>query len=108
MKRKREEEKSGNNNSGNKDMEIVWQTPANPPQLQDYIFRDGNTTCSSMYTSIRLQNLAFELSNCEKLEFCAFCFGGYSAGKRYVRPYYFEFIAHVSNFSLLLFFAGAQ
>ncbi|XP_073295628.1 RNA pseudouridine synthase 7 isoform X2 [Primulina huaijiensis] len=22
-------------------MEIVWQTPANPPQRQDYIFRDG-------------------------------------------------------------------
>ncbi|KAL8226041.1 hypothetical protein R6Q57_018598 [Mikania cordata] len=23
------------------DMEIVWQTPANPPQRHDYIFRDG-------------------------------------------------------------------
>ncbi|XP_059642965.1 RNA pseudouridine synthase 7 isoform X2 [Cornus florida] len=29
MKRKRE------------DMEIVWQTPANPPERQDYIFRNG-------------------------------------------------------------------
>ncbi|XP_037491276.1 RNA pseudouridine synthase 7 isoform X2 [Jatropha curcas] len=34
MKRKREEE---NRN----DMEIVWQTPANPPEKQDYIIRDG-------------------------------------------------------------------
>ncbi|KAI4336356.1 hypothetical protein L6164_014892 [Bauhinia variegata] len=48
MKRKREEE----------DMDIVWQTPANPPERQDYIFRNGI---------------------------------------RYVRPYYFEFIAHVKN-----------
>ncbi|KAL3502954.1 hypothetical protein ACH5RR_037403 [Cinchona calisaya] len=23
------------------DMDIVWQTPANPPELHDYIFRDG-------------------------------------------------------------------
>ncbi|XAR50363.1 tRNA pseudouridine(32) synthase [Bertholletia excelsa] len=30
MKRNREEE-----------MEIVWQTPANPPEARDYIFRDG-------------------------------------------------------------------
>ncbi|XP_030937434.1 RNA pseudouridine synthase 7 isoform X2 [Quercus lobata] len=35
-KRKREEE-AGNNNS----MEIVWQTPANPPEPQDYILRNG-------------------------------------------------------------------
>ncbi|XP_042435045.1 RNA pseudouridine synthase 7-like [Zingiber officinale] len=41
------------------DMEaIVWQTPANPPEASDYIFRRG---------------------------------------KRYVRPYYFEFISHVKN-----------
>ncbi|XP_072980986.1 RNA pseudouridine synthase 7 isoform X2 [Typha angustifolia] len=39
-------------------MEIVWQTPANPPERQDYIFRGG---------------------------------------RRYVRPYYFEFISHVKN-----------
>ncbi|XP_015866947.3 RNA pseudouridine synthase 7 [Ziziphus jujuba] len=31
MKRKREE----------KNMEIVWQTPVNPPERQDYIFRNG-------------------------------------------------------------------
>lgn len=36
-KRKREEE-AGNSNS----MEIVWQTPANPPEPQDYILRNGN------------------------------------------------------------------
>ncbi|KAK4569142.1 hypothetical protein RGQ29_004511 [Quercus rubra] len=35
-KRKREEE-AGNSNS----MEIVWQTPANPPEPQDYILRNG-------------------------------------------------------------------
>ncbi|PIN12604.1 RNA pseudouridylate synthase [Handroanthus impetiginosus] len=33
MKRKR--------NDPEANMEIVWQTPANPPQRQDYIFRDG-------------------------------------------------------------------
>ncbi|WOL11451.1 RNA pseudouridine synthase 7 isoform X1 [Canna indica] len=37
---------------------IVWQTPANPPEPHEYIFRNG---------------------------------------KRYVRPYYFEFISHVKN-----------
>ncbi|KAI8544047.1 hypothetical protein RHMOL_Rhmol08G0264300 [Rhododendron molle] len=47
MKRRREEE----------EMEIVWQTPANPPERHDYIFRNG---------------------------------------VRYVRPYHFEFICHVS------------
>ncbi|KAF7834067.1 RNA pseudouridine synthase 7 [Senna tora] len=50
MKRKREGEE--------KSMDIVWQTPANPPEAHDYIFRNG---------------------------------------RRYVRPYYFEFIAHVKN-----------
>ncbi|KAM5571588.1 RNA pseudouridine synthase 7 [Rosa sericea] len=40
------------------DMEIVWQSPANPPERKDYIFRNG---------------------------------------RRHVRPYYFEFIAHVKN-----------
>ncbi|KAJ0988778.1 hypothetical protein J5N97_007134 [Dioscorea zingiberensis] len=39
-------------------MEVVWQTPANPPEAHDYIIREG---------------------------------------KRYVRPYYFEFISHVKN-----------
>ncbi|KAK1567128.1 hypothetical protein Q3G72_008454 [Acer saccharum] len=37
MKRKRE----GENQDHNKQMEIVWQTPANPPEKHDYIFRDG-------------------------------------------------------------------
>ncbi|KAL2492204.1 RNA pseudouridine synthase 7 [Abeliophyllum distichum] len=32
MKRKRDEQEN---------MEIVWQTPANPPQRHDYIFQDG-------------------------------------------------------------------
>lgn len=27
-------------------MEIVWQTPANPPERQDYIFRNGETNHS--------------------------------------------------------------
>ncbi|XP_030493924.2 RNA pseudouridine synthase 7 [Cannabis sativa] len=40
------------------EMDIVWQTPANPPVRHDYIFRNG---------------------------------------RRHVRPYYFEFIAHVKN-----------
>ncbi|XP_039126144.1 RNA pseudouridine synthase 7 isoform X1 [Dioscorea cayenensis subsp. rotundata] len=39
-------------------MEIVWQTPANPPEARDYIIRDG---------------------------------------KRFVRPYYFEFVSYVKN-----------
>ncbi|XP_057423384.1 RNA pseudouridine synthase 7 [Lotus japonicus] len=51
MKRKREANKE-------EAMDIVWQTPANPPLPQDYIFRNGF---------------------------------------RFVRPYYFEFIAHVKN-----------
>lgn len=33
-KRKREDAEEG--------MEIVWQTPANPPEPHDYIFRNGN------------------------------------------------------------------
>lgn len=46
MKRKREEEKSNasnsnGNGSSNNNMEIVWQTPANPPVKHDYVFRDG-------------------------------------------------------------------
>ncbi|CAJ1975091.1 unnamed protein product, partial [Sphenostylis stenocarpa] len=49
MKRKRE---------GEEGMDIVWQTPANPPHPHDYVFRNGI---------------------------------------RFVRPYYFEFIAHVKN-----------
>ncbi|KAK4773306.1 hypothetical protein SAY87_028325 [Trapa incisa] len=52
MKRNREEEEE------KLEMDIVWQTPADPPKRQDYIFRDG---------------------------------------KRYVKPYYFEFISHVKN-----------
>ncbi|KAK2662304.1 hypothetical protein Ddye_000878 [Dipteronia dyeriana] len=37
MKRERE----GENQDHSKQMEIVWQTPANPPEKHDYIFRDG-------------------------------------------------------------------
>lgn len=37
MKRKRGEEEEEE-----KKMEIVWQTPANPPERHDYIFRNGN------------------------------------------------------------------
>ncbi|RWR86990.1 RNA pseudouridine synthase 7 isoform X1 [Cinnamomum micranthum f. kanehirae] len=40
------------------DKDIVWQTPANPPEPNDFIFRNG---------------------------------------RRYVRPYHFEFIAHVKS-----------
>ncbi|KAJ4850137.1 hypothetical protein Tsubulata_000612 [Turnera subulata] len=39
MKRAREEE--GEDSTDQKKMEIVWQTPANPPEKHDYIFRDG-------------------------------------------------------------------
>ena len=35
MKRKRGEDNNIN------PMEIVWQTPANPPEKHDYIIRDG-------------------------------------------------------------------
>lgn len=35
MKRKR--------NGPDETMDIVWQTPANPPHRHDYIFRDGNS-----------------------------------------------------------------
>lgn len=38
MKRKREKEEENKHEKG---MEIVWQTPANPPEKVDYIFRDG-------------------------------------------------------------------
>ena len=38
MKRKREQEEEGRK----MEMEIVWQTPANPPERHDYIFRNGN------------------------------------------------------------------
>ncbi|GMH23459.1 hypothetical protein Nepgr_025302 [Nepenthes gracilis] len=30
-------------------MEIVWQTPANPPQREDYIFRDGRRNVKPYY-----------------------------------------------------------
>ncbi|GMN56577.1 hypothetical protein TIFTF001_025696 [Ficus carica] len=56
MKRKKRGEEEEEEEE--KKMEIVWQTPANPPEKQDYIFCNG---------------------------------------KRHVRPYYFEFIAHVKN-----------
>lgn len=37
MKRKRKEEGGGASEEG----EVVWQTPLNPPERQDYIFREG-------------------------------------------------------------------
>lgn len=40
MKRKREAGSNANKSSNN-NMEIVWQTPANPPEKHDYVFRDG-------------------------------------------------------------------
>lgn len=41
MKRKREENNQSSSSNNNNDMEIVWQTPANPPQKEDYIFHNG-------------------------------------------------------------------
>lgn len=40
MKRRREADNAASDS--NRSMEIVWQTPANPPEKHDYIFRDGN------------------------------------------------------------------
>lgn len=68
------------------DMEIVWQTPANPPERHDYIFRNGKFFLSSISVLSALYIL------CNKLLFF-FCFT--CAGIRYVKPYYFEFISHV-------------
>lgn len=79
MKRKREEKEC---------MDIVWQTPANPPLPQDYIVRNGNfnSLTSSTHSSINFE-----------IEFFIIKFFLYCAGIRFVRPYYFEFIAHVSS-----------
>ncbi|XP_062115859.1 RNA pseudouridine synthase 7 isoform X1 [Humulus lupulus] len=44
MKRKRMEGKGEE-----KKMEIVWQTPANPPERQDYIFRNGRRHVKPYY-----------------------------------------------------------
>ncbi|AQK71232.1 RNA pseudouridine synthase 7 [Zea mays] len=56
---------------------IVWQTPANPPESHDYIIRNGN-------------NKTLNPS-------CADDWWVPPEGRRYVRPYYFEFISHVKN-----------
>ncbi|KAI4319016.1 hypothetical protein MLD38_032666 [Melastoma candidum] len=63
MKRKRKrgdcQQQQQEDKGGDMDKDcIVWQTPANPPERHDYIFRDG---------------------------------------RRFVRPYYFEFISHAKN-----------
>ena len=85
MKRKREEKEC---------MDIVWQTPANPPLPQDYIVRNGDL---NSLTNSTHSNNNFEI------EFFIFKFFLYFAGIRFVRPYYFEFIAHVSSFFHFLF-----
>ncbi|CAN0906041.1 RNA pseudouridine synthase 7 [Linum grandiflorum] len=46
-KRKRDEE--GGGGSKEKDMDIVWQTPANPPEMNDYIFRNGRRHVKPYY-----------------------------------------------------------
>lgn len=47
MKRKREEK--------NECMDIVWQTPANPPLPQDYIFRNGKYQIFQSFHTFRYQ-----------------------------------------------------
>ena len=56
-KRKREEQEGS--------MEIVWQTPANPPEPHDYVFRNGNQNQN--------QNLALQFAKKPKLKL-GFCF----------------------------------
>lgn len=68
-------------------MEIGWQTPANPPEPHDYIIRNGKT--------INPKSPCVCLSLTRSIEFV-------TAGKRFVRPYYFEFISHVMNNSVPL------
>ena len=69
-------------------MEIVWQTPANPPERGDYIFRNGNEEKKLK------ENLKLVYNYCVFfLKFSTISF--FIAGKRYVRPYHFEFISHV-------------
>ncbi|KAL3716683.1 hypothetical protein ACJRO7_008296 [Eucalyptus globulus] len=41
MKRKRKEEGGGGGGGASEEGEVVWQTPLNPPERQDYIFREG-------------------------------------------------------------------
>lgn len=45
MKRKRDEAA---------EMEIVWQTPANPPERRDYIFRNGNKKKKKIRNSFQI------------------------------------------------------
>lgn len=63
-------------------MEIVWQTPANPPERHDYIFCNG-----------KKKKFKYVKESGTPVNFLFLDFG--SAGIRYVRPYYFEFISHV-------------
>lgn len=81
------------------DMEIVWQTPANPPERHDYIFLNG-------IEIKKKQNIYFSFlvpsrhiyHPCTNFIFC----WNY-LGRRHVRPYYFEFISHVSSLYLFHF-----
>lgn len=68
-------------------MEIVWQTPANPPERQDYIFQKG-------MIDWRLTHL-IEIVN--EVGSGVLIVGAllFVPGRRLVRPYYFEFISHV-------------
>lgn len=36
------------------EMEIVWQTPANPPERHDYIFRNGNKKKKKIRNSFQI------------------------------------------------------
>lgn len=44
------------------EMDIVWQTPATPPELNDYIFRDGETMNSPL--ALKVPNLTSDLIGC--------------------------------------------
>jgi hypothetical protein len=78
---------------------IVWQTPANPPQAHDYIFRNGGSTrpplpsASPRYTVWTLPSLPKQLT----------IDGLALADRRYVRTYYFDFISHVTSGLLIPF-----
>lgn len=81
------------------DMEIVWQTPANPPERHDYIFLNG-------IEIKKKQNIYFSffLPSRHIYHPCTnFIFGWNYLGRRHVRPYYFEFISHVSSLYLFHF-----
>lgn len=66
MKRKRGEKEE----AAEKKMEIVWQTPANPPEKHDYIFRDGN-----FIKSTQQKQLILKIETTKELWFCFFLTG---------------------------------